>query len=143
MDIKRIWQIIGICAIVIALISGINAVTNHTSPIENHPDVSQKESVVTVTIEDLYSDKQVVIASGKTVLDVLNMIDSANPSVKLQTKEYSGLGVLVERIGEKFNGMNDEYWQYKINGIMPQVGADKLELQNGDVIEWYFEKPKL
>lgn len=139
MNIKRIWQIIGVGAIVVALIFGINAVTDRNLSVENSSEVPPQEATVTVTIEDLYTDKEVSITSGETVLDVLSALAATDPNVKLQTKEYSGLGVLVERIGEKANGTSDEYWQYKVNGIMPQVGADKLEVQNGDMIEWYFD----
>ncbi len=67
-------------------------------------------------------------------------MDDRNEKMELTTKEYSGLGTLVESMGGNTNGTNDQYWQYKVNGIMPQIGADKLEVKSGDTIEWYFDK---
>ncbi len=92
---------------------------------------------VNVTIEG-YGIAAADVADGDTVLDVLHTIDARDEKLALITKEYAGLGVLVESMGGQVNGTNNEYWQYTVNGIMPQVGADAMHVQNGDTIEWYF-----
>jgi hypothetical protein len=99
-----------------------------------------KAQITTVTIEGLYIDKDVQFISPKTVLQVLLQLDAEDDGVQLTAKEYSELGTLVESIGDKTNGVDDKYWQYTVNGVMPQVGADKLEVKSGDVIEWHFSK---
>lgn len=140
MSKKTIWQIIGIGAIAVALLFGISAIIDRNE-VPNEPvQVASQTQNATVTIEGLYVDKDVQFSSPRTVLEILQQLDSGWEEVQLTTKEYSGLGVLVESIGGKTNGANDEYWQYKVNGVMPQVGADKLEVKNGDAIEWYFDK---
>ena len=37
-----------------------------------------------------------------------------------------------ERIGDTAHGM------YKVNGKVPDVGADQYEVKKGDEIEWYY-----
>lgn len=140
MNKKTIWQIVGIGIIAVALLFGISSIINPSeAPLESSQTVTQTETA-TITIEGLYTDKNIQFSSPQTVLGILQQLDAEDEKVRLVTKEYSGLGVLVESIGGDTNGTNDEYWQYKVNDVMPQVGADKLEVQNGDSIEWYFDK---
>lgn len=140
MSKKTIWQIIGVGAIAVVLLFGISAIIDRNeTPIGPVQETSQTQTAI-VTIEGLYVGKDVQFSSPKTILEILQQLDDQFEEVQLVTKEYSGLGVLVESIGGKTNGANDEYWQYKVNGVMPQVGADKLEVKSGDVIEWYFDR---
>lgn len=139
MNKKTIWQVVGVGVVVIALLLGISAITNRNEVPRELAQTNSQTQIVTITIEGLYADKSIQFSSPKTVLELLQQLDEENEEVRLETKEYSGLGVLVQSIGEKTNGTDDKYWQYKINGVMPQVGADKLEVKNGDSIEWYFD----
>jgi len=140
MNKKTIWQIIGIGAIVIALLFGISAITERNEVAQKSAQTIPQTQTIDITIEGLYLDKNVQFSSPKTVLEILEQLDMEDEEVQLATKEYSGLGVLVESIGGKTNGANNEYWQYKVNGVMPQVGADKFEVKSGDTVEWYFDK---
>lgn len=140
MSKKTIWQIIGLGAIVIALLFGISAITERNEVAQESAQTIPQTGDLSITIEGLFTDKNVQFSSPKTALEILQQLDAEQEEMHLATKEYSGLGVLVEGIGGKTNGVNDEYWQYKVNGVMPQVGADKLEVKNGDAIEWYFDK---
>jgi hypothetical protein len=135
---RVIWQIVGLGIIVFVLLLGISAVVDRNDTATYSVSETSQAGSVTVTIEDLYVDKEVSISSNETVLQVLQALDAEDQEVRLVIKEYSGLGVLVEGIGGKINGENKEYWQYKVNEIMPQVGADKQKVQDGDSIEWYF-----
>ncbi len=144
MSKKTIWQIVGVGAIVAALLFGISATIDRIEiakgPEQGSSQTQTQTQTVTVTIDGLYVDKSVQFSSPKTVLEILQQLDTQQEEVRLITKEYSGLGTLVESIGNKTNGVNDEYWQYRVNGVMPQVGADKLQVKGGDAIEWYFDK---
>lgn len=141
MNKKTIWQIIGAGIIVVAFLFGISAIIDRNEVVKRPGQESQAQAqTVTVTIEGISVDKSVQFSSPKTVLEILQQLDAQEEEMRLITKEYSGLGTLVESIGNKKNGENDEYWQYKVNEIMPQVGADKLQVKDGDVIEWYFDK---
>lgn len=55
-----------------------------------------------------------------------------------ESEDYGSLGVLVTKIKEQKNGQDNKYWQYYVNGQMPQVGADKYMPQVGEKIEWIF-----
>jgi hypothetical protein len=75
-----------------------------------------------------------------TVLQILEQASKNNPIFILQTKDYPGMGILVEQIGDKVNGQDKKYWQYNVNGKMPMIGADKYHLNNNDKIEWFFKE---
>jgi hypothetical protein len=94
--------------------------------------------MVTLSIEGVSTDTPRAITSGETALQLLEALNATDPNLKLTTKAYSGMGVLVEGIGGKTNGTDQKYWQYKVNGTMPMVGADQYQLASGDSIEWYF-----
>ena len=97
---------------------------------------------VSVTIQDVITHSRTAIRTGQTVLDTLKSLDRNDPRVKLTIKEYPGMGVLVTGMGAHSNGTNDAYWQYKVNGIMPQVGADAFVLHGGEEIGWFFAASK-
>lgn len=101
-------------------------------------EVVQQNIVISLTIDDLYVNEQIKVTKGDTVLSVLQSLDREGRVLALGTKEYSGLGTLVESIDGKTNGAGNKYWQYLVNGAMPQVGADKFELNDGDFVEWHF-----
>ncbi|OHB10741.1 MAG: hypothetical protein A3G05_00725 [Candidatus Zambryskibacteria bacterium RIFCSPLOWO2_12_FULL_45_14] len=120
---------------------GLFIYTNRTIPIEKNINQEVVQAGATsLTIENLYTGKTVLISENETVLEMLEKLDLEDPQVRLSTKEYSGLGVLVESINGKKNGTDSKYWQYKVNDIMPQIGADKYKLKNGDRVEWYFDQ---
>lgn len=96
------------------------------------------EIAVTLTVQGVYDDKEIATPNGISVVDLLEFINRSDESLLLSTKEYSGLGILVESMGELKNGTDNKYWQYFVNNEMPQVGADQYELKDGDDIEWRF-----
>lgn len=107
-----------------------------------HPivDRAPADMNVSITIENLYAKRPVTIPSGYTAMQFLEKLDKEDPNLKLELKEYSGLGTLVQGMAGMDNGKGDKYWQYRVNSIMPQVGAAQYILKNGDFIEWVFEK---
>ena len=48
---------------------------------------------------------------------------------------------LVNSINNGVGGTNGKYWQYYVNGELPNVGADKCMITNGDSLRWSFEVP--
>lgn len=139
---KTLWNIVGIGVVAVILLLGIEMLVEKTGtrsvPVEQ-TKVAEEERTVTLTIEGSYVEKVVTFSPPKTVLEILEQQNETDGNVRLVTKEYPGLGTLVESIGGIANGENGEYWQYNINGEMPQIGADQLQVENGDVIDWYFE----
>ncbi len=70
---------------------------------------------------------------------LLEAANSANLAVKTTYYgEYDS--IFVDSIGPYVGGDDNRYWQYYVNGEYATVGADKIIIKNGDVIEWRFEK---
>ncbi len=72
------------------------------------------------------------------MLALLMQQNTTDPKMRLVTQEYSGLGALVTSMGGQTNGTDKQYWQYRVNGVEPQVGASGYILKNGDAVEWVF-----
>jgi hypothetical protein len=49
----------------------------------------------------------------------------------------SQFGDYVSQIG-KYPASGQAGWVFKVNGVSPPVGADKVVLKNGDVVLWYY-----
>jgi len=49
----------------------------------------------------------------------------------------SSFGDYVSQIG-KYAAAGSAGWVFKVNGISPPVGADKVTLNDGDVVLWYY-----
>ena len=49
----------------------------------------------------------------------------------------SSFGNYVDQIGF-YPGSGDAGWVFKVNGVSPPVGADQVQLKDGDVVEWYY-----
>ncbi|MDP4020766.1 MAG: DUF4430 domain-containing protein [Candidatus Adlerbacteria bacterium] len=139
MSVKKILQNVGLALMLLAFV-WLVFYTSVFQPVPSTQTTTQENTgSVTLTIAELYDHQPMPISAGKTALAVLEELDVRDPAVNLFTKEYAGLGVLVEGIGELRNGTDGKYWQYRINGIMPQVGAGAYVLKDGDLVEWFFD----
>jgi hypothetical protein len=49
----------------------------------------------------------------------------------------SSFGNYVDQIGF-YPGTGDSGWVFKVNGVSPPVGADQVQLKDGDFVEWYY-----
>jgi Domain of unknown function (DUF4430) len=49
----------------------------------------------------------------------------------------SSFGNYVDQIGF-YPGSGDAGWVFKVNGVSPPVGADQVQLKDGDAVEWYY-----
>ena len=49
--------------------------------------------------------------------------------------------VFINAINGSQNGEGDMWWQYYVNDGYGEIGCDKKELFDGDVVEWRFEEP--
>ena len=49
----------------------------------------------------------------------------------------SSFGDYVSQIG-KYAAAGSAGWVFKVNGVSPPVGADKVTLKDGDVVLWYY-----
>ena len=49
----------------------------------------------------------------------------------------SSFGRYVDQIG-RYPAAGSSGWVFKVNGVSPPVGADKVDLKDGDVVLWYW-----
>ncbi len=76
-------------------------------------------------------------AGSSTLFEITKTITS-DERIGFESKEYPGLGVLIEKIGDKKNGDQGSYWQYWVNNQSLQVGADAYVVRSGDIVSWKF-----
>jgi len=131
-------QAVAVGVLSVALLAGLYFYAGNSQISAPPAQETPQGGNISLTIENLYENKTVSITQGESVLKLLQILDTQDPSLQLSIKEYSGLGVLVVGMHGITNGINKEYWQYKVNGTMPQIGADKLILKDGDSVEWFF-----
>lgn len=93
----------------------------------------------TLAIENVLPATEIAVPSGASALELLAEVSSAMPFV-LETKEYAGLGTLVERIGDHKND-SARHWHYYVNGALAPVGAGAYIVEEGDAVEWRFRTP--
>lgn len=139
MNSKQQWRIIGIIMLTLVFVAGVASYIGGARLSDEN--LSKTESItgsISLTIEGLYADKSVPVSQDETVLEVLQKLDATDTTLQLLTKEYSGLGTLVIGMRGWENGTGGKYWQYKVNGRMPQIGAGAYTLKDGDAVEWYF-----
>jgi hypothetical protein len=107
-----------------------------------HTEVDARAASITLTIQDRYTNKDIRVTAGETILQLLQELNAQDPALALDTKVYAGMGMLITRLGAHVNGNEAKYWQYKVNGVMPQIGADVYVLKGGEKIEWFFAGPQ-
>ena len=79
----------------------------------------------------------ITVAVGETMIQLLEKQMGA-AKIEFKTKEFTGLGVMVEAIGSKTNGDENKYWQYWVNNVSIPYAASSYVVKPGDVIEWKF-----
>jgi hypothetical protein len=85
-------------------------------------------------------EEQLSASEDSTVFSLLQDL-AQKRNLDIETSYYEGMGVLVESIdmvGNKGAG-DDRYWQYWVNGELPMVSSDKMQVEKDDVVEWKFE----
>lgn len=137
MKMNRIYT--AVAGIALVILAGLFIyVGPRTAAPEQAVQTESKTLTVSLSVQGLYTSKQVNITEGETILQLLQAQSAQDPAMNLTTKEYAGMGTLVTGIGGSINGTGNDYWQYKVNGVSPQIGADAYVLKSGDVIDWYF-----
>ncbi|MCS7131479.1 MAG: DUF4430 domain-containing protein [Hadesarchaea archaeon] len=79
----------------------------------------------------LLREENVEIFAGTTVFEVLDRIADVG------YKEYPGLGKFVVSI-DNVEQTTDRWWLYQVNGIYPNIAADRYMVADGDNILWKF-----
>jgi hypothetical protein len=74
-------------------------------------------------------------ASGATPLEALESASLAGEFYYHVTT--TSFGPYVDQIG-RYAGSGSAGWVFKVNGVSPPVGADQVQLKDGDVVLWYY-----
>ena len=75
------------------------------------------------------------LASGTSALEVLESASLGGEFYYHVTQ--SSFGPYVDQVG-RYGGAGSSGWVFKVNGASPPVGADKVQLKDGDRVLWYF-----
>ncbi|MDI6591683.1 MAG: DUF4430 domain-containing protein [Patescibacteria group bacterium] len=142
---KKINIFIGIGIGLIIFVSGWTIFSNKISQplFKEEIEISQTiipEKVILI-IDDSESPQKTFRSNfrkGITAFDLLKE-GAAKLNLPLKTKTYD-IGIFIEAIGDRENGQDGKYWLYYVNGVLPMVAADKMELKIGDKVEFKFEK---
>ena len=105
---------------------------------EPQENIVEQEVILVIDYGDGNSQNfDIEFIEGMTAFDLLN--DRAG-ELSLETKTYD-IGVFIEAIDDKKNGQDGKYWMYYVNGEMPMVSTDNMEIKPGDKVEFKFEEP--
>ena len=83
----------------------------------------------------IYGATEPVLNVNANALDALDAASLAGEFFYHLTT--SSFGPYVDQIG-RYPASGETGWVYKVNGASPPVGADKVQLQNGDTVVWYW-----
>ena len=85
---------------------------------------------------------QYVLREGDTAFDMLNRVTRYNRiQMEYQGADLNNYGsVYIRGIHYLYEFSCGELsgWMFKVNGTFPNYGCSKLELQDGDVLEWIY-----
>lgn len=135
----RKQALIGVLALVL-LTAGVLVLGTFSNISESTQKVAPSFITGSLSIDGLLEKTEVSFAPDTTALSLLAEV-AKEMEFELGTKEYTGMGVLVEKIGDIKNGVDGKYWHYYINGKLAPVGASDYMLQANDGIEWKFAEP--
>jgi hypothetical protein len=83
----------------------------------------------------IFGAAEPTLSTRTTALDALDAA-SAKGEFYYHVRTFS-FGPFVDQIG-RYPAAGSDGWAFKVNGISPQVGADKVTLKAGDVVLWYW-----
>lgn len=136
MQLKKVF---GIIIIVFLVVAGLGVwLYQQQIKLSSSVNIEKPAATVNVTVKINFSSKlldyPVTVSEPATVLTALQAIKD----LPVKVQDYGQLGQLVTAIGDQVNGQDGKYWQYWLNGVYAQVGADHQSIKAGDAIEWKF-----
>lgn len=79
----------------------------------------------------------ITVTAGETMIQFLEK-QATKAALAFKTKDFKGLGLTIETIGDKTNGDDNNYWQYWVNNVSIPYAASTYIVKPGDVVEWKF-----
>ena len=94
--------------------------------------------------------ERTIFGPSAPMIDVTTMRANAIPENALDALESAsavgefyyhvtttGFGPYVDQVG-RFPAVGQTGWVFKVNGVSPPVGADQVQLKEGDTVLWYW-----
>jgi hypothetical protein len=94
--------------------------------------------------------ERTIFGPSAPMIDVTTMRANATPENALDALESAsavgefyyhvtttGFGPYVDQVG-RFPAVGQTGWVFKVNGVSPPVGADQVQLKEGDTVLWYW-----
>ncbi len=82
----------------------------------------------------LFAPQEATVTAG----NALGALEQASLAGELYYHlTQSSFGNYVDQIG-RYGGAADSGWVFKVNDVSPPVGADQVQLENGDHVLWYY-----
>jgi hypothetical protein len=85
--------------------------------------------------QTIYGSAEPTLSVKSTVLDALDSASVAGEFYYHVTT--TSFGPYVDQVGRYVAGSSNG-WVFKVNGVSPPVGADKVTLKDGDRVLWYW-----
>ena len=93
---------------------------------------------VTIRVE---GKTQTIFGSRPVQIDAGNALQALDVASTLGEFYYAlthaSFGDYVSQVG-KYAGAGSAGWVFKVNGVSPPVGADQVQLKDGDAVLWYY-----
>ncbi len=84
--------------------------------------------------QTLYGSTEPTLQGG----NALQALDSASLAGELYYHvTTTSFGPYVDQVG-RYGGSASSGWVFKVNGVSPPVGADQVQLKDGDTVLWYY-----
>ncbi|MEK7067848.1 MAG: DUF4430 domain-containing protein [Patescibacteria group bacterium] len=144
---KILFWILGLLAAIGIFFMGASYGTGLTTrSASERTGVSEQfySTAVLINNGDTVRGYQTAWRGGKTVLEVIKSVTAEHKiTFDYDPPEKSTYGAFIKQIGDKKNGTGKKYWQYWVNGLQPQMAADKYILKSGDTVLWTFSESTL
>ena len=85
--------------------------------------------------QTIFGSTEPTLTVKDNVLDALDAASTAGEFFYHVTQ--TGFGPYVDQIG-RYPAGGSNGWVFKVNGIVPPVGADSVRLKDGDTVLWYW-----
>lgn len=96
--------------------------------LDTDSDATYKATLV-VQFDGKADQKEVLFEQGDSVMDVLED--------NYEVEDEAGMVTAINGVAQ--NPTTNTYWMYKVNDKMAEKGAEELQVQEGDKIEFYLE----
>jgi hypothetical protein len=139
---KIILQAVVLITVIVIAIAGLWVVAEQ---LEKSSEVEEPESPISASLRIIGDGWQVeymnVQTKNNTVFKLL-MECSVESNFSIGSTHWGAYdSVFINSINGTHNGEHNKWWQYYVNDVYGDVGCDRKEIFDGDLVEWKFEEP--